>query len=626
MREGTIDCEGRLAGTGHCLDMAGTVGGQSSSETDPIGAGQSTSKRPDNGPGVITLETLKKSLSEEQRYKVVVHHTMMSKRIGSLAVIKQLCSVAKLKGDIFKYIYRFSAIEVQESRRSVYKLIIYCKTEAFADDMAGVGNLHMGGHEMKVDRSCPLGNLVSGAKTLVFQGLYLESIPDAIQMVKDMGLVEIESDADVSIGASNVVTVRVAKFLLPIPRELKMTCGSCVIRVQLKGNGYSREEISGFDSHREDGEISDKVDWSTLGREGGQGTWGMAKPVPKQCGFCDKFGHIKKDCPDFVAYKKKREEMECGNCYGKGHMGWQCTNASVCRRCKEPGHFSWDRASCSTAIDEDAQRASNKNRKDADYRMRQENAGMSLGEYEAQKPRVQTDALPQRGGGDWQTNLSSADVAKAAEVNMVTDDQISGDEGGSITVVEEDTVVGVDGTENTGTGESELKKGDATPGDSGGGIPNEVKTGDDVVNSSGVTMSGDLVGSSQIRETLEKNLLSVISTLTDDDVSGVQTVGDFVENDSQVLCSEIDDLLEKTKNVVTVGNSEVATDAYAKLKKFRSEYGKIRIKGSTVSLSSNEQLRKNVLKRSLGQYLGKTRECENQEKKRRSERLKKSQT
>ena len=57
-----------------------------------------------------------------------------------------------------------------------------------------------------------------------------------------------------------------------------------------------------------------------------------------QCIHCAKTDHPSYRCPS----RQRKETRKCNNCYGEGHLAFECQNDTVCRYCGQTGHKQYD--------------------------------------------------------------------------------------------------------------------------------------------------------------------------------------------------------------------------------------------------------------------------------------------
>ena len=57
-----------------------------------------------------------------------------------------------------------------------------------------------------------------------------------------------------------------------------------------------------------------------------------------ECIHCTKTDHPSYKCPS----KQRKENRKCNNCYGEGHLSYECQNETVCRYCGQTGHKQYD--------------------------------------------------------------------------------------------------------------------------------------------------------------------------------------------------------------------------------------------------------------------------------------------
>ena len=311
----------------------------------------------------MKFSEFKKTLASETVFPVVVHHNRASVNIDSIDIIDKLKEVAGLTGAWRTLLFRYSLVSVSGNKNGWIqrKLILYCKTEEIAAEMVKQGKVSVLSNTLKVDRSDVVSECNKVKKVITCKGVLPEAVSGVVDKLKQYAVF---TEDDVLVSTTGQVTVRVQSFTKAVPATVTISKSSCRHVVNVRASGYSEREIKKFSNEEignsENSDLSsgksndntnvqtpeEKVKGKSNESKSSDESVGFSSFVEVKadrtvvCNYCGIMGHRRKNCKK---HKEFLDNVECFNCYQKGHTSKFCDNLAVCRSCKKPGHKSWDK-------------------------------------------------------------------------------------------------------------------------------------------------------------------------------------------------------------------------------------------------------------------------------------------
>ena len=313
---------------------------------------------PDKNRNILTIDKFRESLTQGNfKNFITLHHTDASTSIPSYTLINQiLTNIDSNAKDYNNVVVASSLMTVREGLKTRLKLVVYFKNEEIVNKVLALKGLEISGHTLKISDDI-YSESNSIPKIIVCKGLHVETVDKLVEKLKTFARFD---EANIKINQRTLnMTVVVEEYIGLVPKWVIFNKGDQYHRITLTASGYSVEETQKLlaskpkmsDLFKNKTDVTNNADtsWKFLNNEKVFKSRGVVT-----CYFCGIPGHVKKECPNFIAEQKAKKCYICGV---KGHVASKCSQTKkLCFLCNGSDHLSWQIDKCRIAQEKTAKK------------------------------------------------------------------------------------------------------------------------------------------------------------------------------------------------------------------------------------------------------------------------------